>query len=151
MCVASKGTLAPAAVRRGTVTLQDLATLPVIGLDSTHPLGITVAQACREAGVGLSSPITVQTYHAALSLARHGLGVALVDGCTALSADPQLVDVLALEPAIPVEIQAARPATRPNSVTVRAFARAVQQVLNEAFGTATVTVRTSAGRARKPG
>src|SRR6185369_14935177 len=90
-------------------------------------------QACRDAGVGLSSPITVQTYHAALALARHGLGVALVDGCTALSADERWVDVLALDPAIPVSIHAARPASRPSSVAVRAFTRAVQQVLAEAL------------------
>jgi DNA-binding transcriptional LysR family regulator len=151
MCVAAKGRLAAAAVRKGTVTLQELASLPVIGLDSTHPLGITVAQACREAGVGLSSTITVQTYHAALSLARHGLGVALVDGCTALSADPQAVDVLALDPAIPVEVLAARSASRADSVVVRAFTRAVQQVLHEAFGTAAGTGRTATARARKAG
>jgi DNA-binding transcriptional LysR family regulator len=75
----------------------------------------------------------VQTYHAALSLARHGLGIALVDGCTALSADPALVDVLPLRPSIPVSIQAACPAAKPTSVVVRAFIRAVQQVLAEAL------------------
>ena len=107
--------------------------MPVIGLDTTHPLGITLSQACRDAGVGLSSPITVQTYHAALALARYGLGVALVDGCTALSADEKWVDVLPLDPAIPVSIHAARPASRPTSVAVRAFTRAVQQVLADAL------------------
>jgi DNA-binding transcriptional LysR family regulator len=133
MCVAPKGMLAAKTLRGGAVSLEELVPLPVIGLDTTHPLGITLSQACREAGVGLSSTINVQTYHAALSLARHGLGIALVDGCTALSADPALVDVLPLRPSIPVSIQAACPAGKPTSVVVRAFIRAVQQVLAEAL------------------
>jgi DNA-binding transcriptional LysR family regulator len=132
VCVAAHGVLGAATLRRGAVTLQELARLPVIGLDSTHALGLTLAQACQEAGVGLTSTITVQTYHAALSLARHGMGVALVDGCTALSADPAQVDVLPLQPAIPVSVEAARPASGAGSVAVRAFTRAVQQVLAQA-------------------
>lgn len=136
ICVAPKGMLPGRVLKKNAITLQDLADTPVIGLDSTHPLGITLSQACRDAGVGLSSPITVQTYHAALSLARHGLGAALVDGCTALSADLQWVDVVPLEPPIPVPIYAAWPAALPNSVAVRGFIRAVQQVLDEALGAA---------------
>lgn len=134
VALAPRGLLPARAVRKGAITLQELVGVPVIGLDSTHPLGITLAHACREAGVGLSSPITVQTYHAALSLARHGLGVALVDGCTGLSADPREVDVLALEPSIPISIQAASPASRPHSVAVRGFTRAVQRVLADMPG-----------------
>jgi DNA-binding transcriptional LysR family regulator len=133
MCVAPKGMLAAKTLRAGAVSLEDLVHLPVIGLDTTHPLGITLSQACREAGVGLSSTINVQTYHAALSLAHHGLGIALVDGCTALSADPGRVDVVPLRPSIPVSIQAAFPAAKPTSVVVRSFIRAVQQVLAEAL------------------
>jgi DNA-binding transcriptional LysR family regulator len=146
VAVAAHGVLPAAALRRRGITLQELAPLPVIGLDSTQPLGMTVAQACREAGVGLASTITVQTYHSALSLARHGLGVALVDGCTALSADPARVDVVPLAPAIPVAIQAARPATGPHSVPVRAFTRAVQQVLAEAFGASDPAARRRTAR-----
>lgn len=148
-CVAPRGLLPAATVRRRRITLQELAKVPVIGLDGTHPLGMTVAQACRDAGVGLASTITVQTYHAALSLARHGLGAALVDGCTALSADPAAVDVLALEPAIPVAVLAARPATGASSVPVRAFTRAVQQVLTQAFGPAQAAVAAPATRRRR--
>ncbi len=148
VCAAPPGLLPPAALRRGSVALQDLARLPVVGLDSTHPLGMTVAQACRDAGVGLRSTVTVQTYHAALGLARHGAGVALVDGCTALSARAGELDVLPLAPAIPVSIQAARPASGASSVAVRAFARAVQQVLSEAFGPAPVQLAPPARRRR---
>jgi hypothetical protein len=38
------------------------------------PLGMRINQACREHGVGLSPVVTVQTYHAALSMAEYGLG-----------------------------------------------------------------------------
>lgn len=132
VCVAAKGMI-PGAQKKSSISLQALANMRVIGVESSQTLGITVNQACREAGILLSTPITVQTYHAALALARHGLGVALVDSCTALSADPQHVDVAALEPAIPVSVLAARPAAKPSSVTVRAFTKAVQQVLAEAL------------------
>jgi DNA-binding transcriptional LysR family regulator len=157
VCVATKGALPAACVARGAMTLQALAGLPVIGLDSTHAVGVAIGQACREAGVGLTSPITVQTYQAALSLAHHGLGVAVVDGCTALSADRERVDVLALEPAIPVRIEAVRASAGTHSVAARAFTRAVQQVLHDALGTGTGTPRTSGARAstavpgRRPG
>ncbi|MBI2770696.1 MAG: LysR family transcriptional regulator [Burkholderiales bacterium] len=133
MCVAPKGMLPAKVLKKNSVTLQELARLQVIGLDTTDPLGLTLGAACRDAGVGLSSRITVQTYHAALALAHHGLGVALVDGCTALSANPALADVVPLEPGVPVPIHALRPAGRPSSVAIRFFTRAVQQVLAEAL------------------
>jgi len=103
----------------------------VVGLEVHDPVGRSLNQACREAGVGLQLPLTVQTYHAALALAHHGLGVALVDTCTAASADLTRVDVLPLEPQIPVPVQALRPAGKPGSVAARAFVRCVQQTLAE--------------------
>lgn len=128
-CIVPKGLLPARLVRRGAVSLAELAQTPVIGLDVRDPVGTSLNQACREAGVGLRSDITVQTYHAALALAHHGLGAALVDNCTAVSADRARVDVLALEPLIPVPIKALRPAARPGSVAVEAFMRCVQQAV----------------------
>jgi len=129
VCVAPKGLLSARTVKKGSVSLQELAAMRVIGVESTQTLGATISQACREAGIAFSTPITVQTYHAALALVRHGLGAALVDSCTALSADLEDVEVVALEPKMPVAILAARPASAPTSVTVRKFIKAVQQVL----------------------
>ena len=129
VCVAPKGVLPPRAVKKGAISLQELAGTPVIGVESTQTLGATISQACREAGIAFSTPFTVQTYHAALALVRHGLGAALVDSCTALSADLDDVEVVELEPAMPVAILAARPAAAPASVTARKFIKAVQQVL----------------------
>lgn len=132
LCAAAKGTMPAQMTRRGSTSLAELAALRVIGVDNTQTLGSAVNQACREAGVYLSPRITVQTYHAALALARHGLGVALVDTCTAMSADTSQMDVVELEPAMPVAVLAARPSARPTSVTARAFTKAVQQVLAQA-------------------
>jgi DNA-binding transcriptional LysR family regulator len=129
VCVAPKGLLPARVVKKGTISLQELAGTRVIGVESTQTLGATISQACREAGIAFSTPFTVQTYHAALALVRHGLGAALVDSCTALSADLADVEVLALEPAVPVAILAARPAAAATSASARRFTKAVQQVL----------------------
>lgn len=135
VCVAPKGMLSRALVRNGSVALHDLAALPVVGLDSRDPVGTSLSQACRQAGVGFQQAVvTVQTYHAALAMAHHGLGVALVDGCTAGSADRTKVDVLALEPHIPVPVRALRLAGRPDSVAVRSITRAMQQAIEDMAG-----------------
>ena len=129
VCIAPKGMLAARLLKRGSITLADLLKVPVIGLDVLDPIGRSLNQACREAGVGLQFNITVQTYHSALALAHHGLGVALIDNCSAASADLSRVDVLALEPLIPVPIKALFPAGKPGSVLVRAFVRCFEQAV----------------------
>jgi DNA-binding transcriptional LysR family regulator len=128
-CIAPKGLLPAKGLKRGSIALADRARLPVVGLDVQDPVGRSLNQACREAGVGLQFSLTVQTYHAALALAHHGLGVALVDACTAASADAARVDVVTLDPLIPVPIFALRPAGKPGSVAARAFVRCMQQTL----------------------
>ena len=131
VCIAPTGMLAARFVKRGRITLAELGKLgkPVIGLDAQDPMGRVLSQAIREAGVGLQFNITVQTYHSALALAHHGLGIALVDTCTAASADLSRVDVLELEPLIPVPIKALLPAGKPGSVAVRAFVKCFEQAL----------------------
>ncbi len=131
VCIAPKGMLSARLVRRGWVALNDIAELPAVVLDARDPVGTSLSQACREAGVGLQAVVTVQTYHAALSMAHYGLGVALVDGCTASSADRERVDVLRLEPHIPVPIRVLRQAETPDSVVVRAITRAMKQALKD--------------------
>jgi len=129
VCVAPRGLLPRTFVAQGRIGLADLADVPVIALDARDPVGTGLGQACREAGVGLQAVVTVQTYHAALAMAQHGLGVALVDGCTALSADRARVDVLAIEPALTVPVRALRPAHQGESVAVRAIVRCMAQAL----------------------
>ncbi|MBA4326841.1 MAG: LysR family transcriptional regulator [Polaromonas sp.] len=131
MCVVPKGLLGARHLKSGVLTFAQLADLPVIGLDSRDPLGVTLGHLLREGNPGIKPVMTVQTYHVALALAHHGVGVALVEGCTAASADRSKVDVLALEPAIPVTIKALRPTARPNSLVSRAFTRCMTQALQQ--------------------
>ena len=133
VCVVPKGLLPARKLRLGQLSLADLVDVPVINLDARDPVGTRLSQACREAGVGLNSYVTVQTYHAALAMAHHGLGVALVDACTAVSADRSKVEVLALEPAIHVPVQALRLADKPGSVLVRAITEEMQQAIRQAL------------------
>ncbi len=129
-CVAPRGMLPPALVRGGAAALSDLVDVPVIELDSRDPVGISLVNACRQVGVGFRhAVVTVQTYHAALAMAHHGLGVALVDQCTAASADLDKVEVLGLEPHIPVPIRALRLSGRPDSVVVRAITQCMRDAI----------------------
>jgi DNA-binding transcriptional LysR family regulator len=131
VCVVPKGLLPAKQVKAGTITLAQLSKLPVIALDGQDPLGTLLAHAVRDSGAGLQEVMTVQTYHVALALAHHGVGVAMVEGCTAASADPERVDVLALEPELATTVRMLRPTARPNSLTTRAFTRCMQQALQQ--------------------
>ncbi len=132
MCVAPKGMLSSSLAKKGSVGMQELAELPIISLDVRDPVGTHLNHACREAGVGLQSVVTVQTYHAALALAHHGVGIALVDSCTAVSADRSKVLVLPLEPQLIVPIHALRPTNRPSSLLALSMTRCMQQALTQA-------------------
>src|SRR5690606_23074197 len=85
--IAPRGRPARAAAAQGAVDLAALDGVRVVALDAREPVGTSRSQACRDAGVSLNAVITVQTYHAALAMAHHGLGVALVYACTSRSAD----------------------------------------------------------------
>lgn len=134
VCVVPKGLLPARQIKAGTITLAQLSRLPVIALDGQDPLGLLLAHTVRESGAGLQEVMTVQTYHVALALAHHGVGVAMVESCTAASADVSKVDVLKLEPAVPTTVRMLRPTARPNSLTTRAFTRCMQQALQETAG-----------------
>lgn len=136
-CVLPKGLLSPARMRSRAagMQLEDLVDLPLVALDSKDPLGIRIHQACREHGVGLSPVVTVQTYHAALSMAEYGLGVAIVDGCTASAADRHKVHVVPLLPRITVGVNALHLAQRPGSVLARAMTQEMRKALRELLGT----------------
>ncbi|MDA8444044.1 LysR substrate-binding domain-containing protein [Paracidovorax valerianellae] len=141
VCVAPKGTLDAAIVQAGVVHLADLAQTPVIRLEATDPLGTMVNHASREADVGLQAAFTVQTYHAALALAHHGLGVALVDVCTAASADRSRVDVLALTPRIAVPVKALRMVNRPASLLADAMVRCMRDAVAQTLASTGLTER----------
>ena len=129
MCVVPKGMLPPFKLRAGTLSQEDLASVPLISLDAQDPVGMLLNQLGRESGAGQNHFVTVQTYHTALAMAHHGLGVAMVDGCTALSADRSKVDVLPLAPELQVPVNAIRAAAQPHSLLVKAITREMQKVL----------------------
>ncbi len=134
VCVVPKGMLPAALTDKGMVSLAELSAYPVISLDAHDPLGASLGQACREAQVSLSSAICVQTYHTALALAHHGLGVAFVDSFTAISADRSKVDLLELSAAIMVPVKSLHPTNRPNSILTSALARCMQEAIVAALG-----------------
>lgn len=134
VCVAPRGWLPPAVREARQVSLAQLGGLPLVALDAQDPVGVRLGQACREAGVGLRTVLTVQTYHAALAMAQHGLGIALIDGCTALSADRARVDVLRLVPLLPVTLHALRPMQGGHeSVAVRSLLQTLRQTLSRSL------------------
>jgi DNA-binding transcriptional LysR family regulator len=129
VCVVPKGMLPPFKLRAGSLSLDDLTGVPTISLDAQDPVGMLLSQLARESSAGLNHYVTVQTYHTALAMAHHGLGVAMVDGCTALSADTSKVDVLPLAPGLQVPVNAIRAVSQPQSLLVKAITREMQKVL----------------------
>ena len=131
VCAVPKGLLTARQAATGALSIARLAKLPVIGLDGRDPLGMVLARALRDSGTRLQEVMSVQTYHVALALAHHGVGVALVESCTAASADTTKVDIVALEPAISTTVHALRPTARSNSLVARHFTRCMQQALQQ--------------------
>jgi len=131
VAVVPKGWLAHAALAHAQLDVSQLSRLPVICLDGADPLGWQLAHFFRENEQPGRVVMTVQTYHVALALAHQGVGVALVDGCTAQSADRSRVDVLPLAPALSVPVLHLRPTGKAASVLGRAFTRCMQQALTE--------------------
>ncbi len=130
VCVLRDDLLPARLRRRRSLSLADLAGLPVIALDASDPLGRSLSQACRDADVQLQSEVTVQTYHAALAFAQFGLGVAVVDSFTALSAAASIVKVLPLEPALHVPLHAMVPRGKAPSPMVGEFLDCVRSTVN---------------------
>jgi DNA-binding transcriptional LysR family regulator len=128
VCIAPKGWIRKKALIHSSVQLKDIGELKMIGLETVDPLGTAIQQACEQHNISFNTSFTVQTYHAALALVEHGLGAAIVDSMTALSADPMKVDTFVLQPTIDIPLIALRSSTKANSVIVRAFIKTVQQV-----------------------
>lgn len=97
--------------QRTSITLRELADQPVIRLHHKDPLGFVLADAASRLGVEFKGGITVQTYQTALSLAEYGFGPALVDQFTAANHRDGKLHRYDLEPEIPVQLVALRPAS----------------------------------------
>ncbi|MCX7646097.1 MAG: LysR family transcriptional regulator [Rhodobacteraceae bacterium] len=64
---------------RAVVSVHDLATEPLIGVDPADPYGEIIARPFREAGIELRHSVRGRFAQTVVSLVRHGLGVALID------------------------------------------------------------------------
>lgn len=129
VCIVPKALLPKQRRAVDALSVHELAGLPLIGLDARDPVGRMLANALGDAMPQLQPVIVVQTYHVALALAHRGVGVAIVEACTAQSADLSKVEVLAFEPAVQTSVYALRPLARPHSQLVRAFTDCMRQVL----------------------
>lgn len=128
-CVAPKGMLDSNILSSGYIAPQDLHCLPLIALDSRDPVGRAIVALLNPEIMGKTVSITVQTHHVAIAMAHQGLGAALVEGCTAASADLHRVDVVAVEPSVHIPVLAAWSSVRPTNLAVKAFTQCMQQAL----------------------
>lgn len=132
-------------------TLEAVARQPVIDLDPGDPIGHAVHAACRAQGLELQPAALAHTYQTAVTLARRGLGLALVDSFTASLAGPEVgaeagVEAgpeagpasghasgcwrrLPLQPAISVQVHALRPAGVASSLLVDPLVDTVRGLL----------------------
>lgn len=74
-----------------------LATMPVIELINTDPVGRLMASYAEQYGWKFPAPLVVKTHQVALQLAARGFGVAVVDSLSAAKFEPAL-RVLPIEP-----------------------------------------------------
>jgi DNA-binding transcriptional LysR family regulator len=133
-CVAPKGMLPKRLLKQGFVRMPDLQGLALIELNDKAPVGSLIRQKLDEAKLLGSVLLSVQTYHVALAMAQHGLGIALVDSCTASSADARKVDVLSLSPRVSIDVHALRAGEQTQSVMSRYFVKCMQQSLSASEG-----------------
>jgi len=86
--------------------LQELAGVPLIGLDTRDALGGLLRGHLQELSPSPQVCTWVQTYQLARSLVAAGQGLALVDPFTALAGDSQQIQARPLEPLIQVPLYA---------------------------------------------
>ncbi len=130
--VAPKGMLPNAVLSTGSVTPADLHPFPLIGLDSKDPVGRAIVAMLSTEHPITPPKIVVQTHHVALAMAHQGLGIALIEGCTAANADLDRVDVIPVQPSLHIPVLAAWSSSRPTHLASKAFTQCMQKALNMA-------------------
>lgn len=84
---------------RRTVSLKELITYPLVGIDPDDPFGRIIASAFRDNGHDYQLSIQARFAHTVHSLVRHGLGVAVVDEFSVSAPElPGIVRVALSEP-----------------------------------------------------
>jgi len=111
------------------VRLQELAGVPMIGLDTRDALGGLLRGHFEELDQPPRIDTWVQTYQLARQLVASGQGVALVDSLTALAADGGHVQARVLEPVLTVPVYAL---TRVHEQPVPAQTALLEQIVAQA-------------------
>ena len=106
---------------RDSVTLDDLASYPFVGLHSQGPLGRMLSTYLATSGVELDIVAWSETYHIAKTLVARGKGLTIADEITARSTIGGEVQTLRLEPSLEFEIAAMHASNTPLSVAGNAF------------------------------
>lgn len=125
VCAVPPGTFAG----RESIDIEEIAGKTLFVPEHHHPLGNLFAQLCRERGVEVSSHLEIEQLHVALNLVTAGLGIAVVDSFTALSADPRRIHVVRIEPELRFKVCAAYPASAMHPHLAEKFAAHVRAVI----------------------
>jgi DNA-binding transcriptional LysR family regulator len=113
---------------RTTLPLTDLAGQPVIRIHHQDPIGFVLNDLAARLGVEFGAGVTVQTYQAALSLAEHGFGPAIVDQFTVAGRRFEGLSALRIEPLVPIQLNAIRPRLETQMAAAGHFIACLQHV-----------------------
>ena len=117
--------------RAAAIAAADLATMPLIELHDTDPVGRLVSRYGEQHGWPFPGPVAVKTHRAALELAADGLGVAVVDKLSAATFQPRLT-VLRIEPQADILLRAMVLKPGSPSVATSAFLAALRSAVERA-------------------
>lgn len=104
-----------------SVSIEQLADQPFIGLNNRGPLGRLLSTHLATSGVELDIVAWSETYHVAKALVACGAGVTIADEITARSAAGGDVRVLPLEPTLKFDIKAMHLSSSPLSIVANSF------------------------------
>ena len=104
-----------------SVSIDQLADQPFIGLNNRGPLGRLLSTHLATSGVELDIVAWSETYHVAKALVACGAGVTIADEITARSSAGGDVRVLPLEPTIEFDIKAMHLSSTPLSIVTNSF------------------------------
>ena len=116
---------------RASLTVDDIAPFPYIGLNNRGPLGRLLATRLEAGKVELNIVAWSETYHVAKALVAQGAGLTIADEITARSGGTDNIQVLPLEPALEFEIKALHLGNTPLSLGANDFLQHLGQTLQE--------------------
>ena len=115
------------AAEQRAIRLAEIDQTRLIGLNSSHYLGIALRTVLAREGLASFPAIQVQTYYVALSLVAAGTGCAVIDEFTALT-PPAGVAVRPIDPPLRFGVYAYSRAQQPRSRPAMEFLECVRAV-----------------------